>query len=543
MLERNQLKLSLRFQDRVGIVADISRAIAAMDLNIAAMEVVREAEEALVYVVIEAGLEPSGADGLISGLNDLAGVRAVRIRQHLPHEERENRFRVVLDNMSDGVFSIDHNGRLTTINKVACQVLGCRARDVIGRPLVELGLPQDSLLKCLEGEAFSNLKQNLITEKGRFEFFLTGRPTRDDDGRIIGAVAFARDMREIRKLARSLTDPPQVGFTDIVGRTPSMASAIAFAQKMAPTDALVSIYGESGTGKELFARAIHAASGRRGAFVPVNCAALPEELLESELFGYEAGSFTGGRRKGRLGLFEIAHGGTLFLDEVAELSPAAQAKILRLIQERAVRRIGAAREVTLDARIISATNCDLDARVRQGRFRQDLFYRINVLPLHIPPLRHRKADLADLTNHFLFRLAGRLGKARQHLSSEALNKLEEHDWPGNVRELKNVAERAAILCDAADIDAVCILFGHELGQRHHGHNGMATPPLTAASLKSQTMDLERTLIRRALAETPSIRQAALLLGISHSGLIKKMRKYGLKMEPKGSDGEKYNQVK
>ncbi|MDJ0783439.1 MAG: sigma 54-interacting transcriptional regulator [Desulfosarcinaceae bacterium] len=531
MLERNHLKLSLRFQDRVGIVAEISNTIAAMRLNIAAMEVVREADEALVFVDIEAGPELAATDQLIARLDILNGLRKIEVRQHLPHEEREKRFLVVLDNMSDGVFSIDRHARVTTINRVACQALGCRARDVVGRPLAELGLPQNLLLKCLEGEEFSHLKQNLITEQGRFEFFLTGRPTRDDDGRIIGAVAFARDMREVRKLAHSLTDAPQISFTDIVGRTPAITNAIAFAQKIAPTDALVSIYGESGTGKELFARAIHAASERNGSFVPVNCAALPENLLESELFGYEGGSFTGSSRKGRLGLFETAHKGTIFLDEVAELSPAAQAKVLRLLQEKAVRRIGAAREVNLSARIITATNCDLESRVRGGRFRQDLFYRINVLPLHIPPLRHRREDLTDLVNHFLFRLARRLGKPRQRLSAAALAKLKAHDWPGNIRELKNVAERAAILCDAGTIDAACILFSHELGQRlQPPGNAQLVPALSGEGLKAQTAALERRLITKALEQRPSIRQAAKQLGISHSGLIKKMRKYDVRLE-------------
>ncbi len=542
MLTLNHLKLSLRFKDRVGIVADISSTIAARALNIAAMEVVRKADEALVFVDIEAGPGLAEADGLISGLNALDGVRDVQVRRHLPHEEREHRFVVVLDNMTDGVFSIDRHGRLTTINKVACQALGCRARDIIGKPLSELGLPQNMLLKCLAGEPFNNLKQNLITEQGRYEFFLTGRPTRDDEGRIIGAVAFARDMRELRKLAHSLTHPPQTSFTDIVGRTPAIENAIAFAQKIAPTDALISIYGESGTGKELFARAIHAASDRKGPFVPVNCAALPENLLESELFGYEGGSFTGGRNKGRLGLFEIAQGGTVFLDEIAELSLSAQAKILRLIQERAVRRIGANREIELDARIITATNCDLAARVSEGCFRQDLFYRINVLPLHIPPLRDRKEDLADLVNHFLFRLAGRLGKPRQRLTAAALAKLKAHPWPGNIRELKNVAERAAILSDAPVIDDACILFSHELGMRLHGQGGKVAPVLSDDSLKVQTMRLERALVQRALDRAPSIRQAAIRLGISHSGLIKKMRKHNLGSVIKGSNGHKSNRT-
>jgi transcriptional regulator of aroF, aroG, tyrA and aromatic amino acid transport len=215
---------------------------------------------------------------------------------------------------------------------------------------------------------------------------------------------------------------------------------------------------------------------------------------------------------------------------------------LRLIQERAVRRIGANREIELDARIITATNCDLAARVSEGCFRQDLFYRINVLPLHIPPLRDRKEDFADLVNHFLFRLAGRLGKPRQRLTAAALAKLKAHSWPGNIRELKNVTDRAAILSDAPVIDAACILFSHELGMRLHGQGGKAAPVLSDDSLKVQTMRLERALVQRALDRAPSIRQAAIGLGISHSGLIKKMRKHNLGSVIKGSNGYKGNRT-
>lgn len=536
MMQGHNLKIELRFRDRIGIVADIADRIARQGLNIVSMEVLRRSDEAHVFVELENGLQLTDADRLFDELNRIPDLVQMGLIDTLPQEERENRFRVVLDNISDGVVSIDTAGRLTTINKVAARALGCRSRDVLGKPIAELGLPDESIVECLSGRMFTHVKQNLITEKGRFEYFTTGRPIRDARERIIGAVEIAKDMQEIRKLARSLSDPQRITFSDIVGRSAQISEAVAFAQKVAPTDALVSISGESGTGKELFARAIHTASGCRGAFIPVNCAALPDHLLESELFGYVGGAFTGGKRQGSPGLFEIAHDGTVFLDEIADMSQGSQAKILRLIQERSIRRIGGSKEIPVNARIITATNKNLKRLVEEKAFRQDLFYRINVLPLRVPPLRERMEDIPALVEHFLLLLASRLGQQPQSITPLADGKLMAHDWPGNVRELKNVVERAAILCDGRTIERDCILFSHELETKMRNASRRPDPQYGKRSLKEQLATLEKELIQQAMAASRTIRGAARSLQISHSGLIKKLRKYRIQVVPKETNG-------
>ena len=303
---------------------------------------------------------------------------------------------------------------------------------------------------------------------------------------------------------------------------------MAYAKKIAEIDAVVSIIGASGTGKELFARAIHTHSRRHGPFVPINCAALPDQLLESELFGYVPGSFTGGKREGAAGLFEIADNGTVFLDEVAEMPLRAQAKLLRLIQEHAVRRIGSSKEIPINTRLITATNKNLEKMVEEKCFRKDLYYRINVLPIHIPPLRARIEDIPLLVEHFSFQIANKLDRHVGSMTSSAMHKLQQHTWPGNVRELRNVVERAAILCEGDTIHMDCILLSHELNQTGHGlqglrHNGFTCDNGTC--LKQQVSQVEKEMIRKALENSPSLRQAAKKLKISHPGLIKKMRKY------------------
>lgn len=233
----------------------------------------------------------------------------------------------------------------------------------------------------------------------------------------------------------------------IVGRSAGLEMVLATIAKVAPSDANVLVTGESGTGKELAARALHANSTRcQGPFTAVDCAALPPHLLESELFGHERGAFTGANQTKR-GLLELAHGGTLFLDEIGELSSELQAKLLRTLQERAFRRLGGERLISVDMRVISSTNRDLNTEIQQGRFRQDLLYRLNVVSLALPPLRDRPGDLALLVHHFLQEFSRAANKPSLRISPEALRLLEQHQWPGNVRELRNVIERAVVLCD------------------------------------------------------------------------------------------------
>jgi len=312
------------------------------------------------------------------------------------------------------------------------------------------------------------------------------------------------------------------GFNDIIGQSKAMREVFELVDKVAATRATVLITGESGTGKELVARAIHARSPRaEEPFVPVNCMALSETLLESELFGHEKGSFTGavGRRKGR---FELADKGTLFLDEVGEMPPSLQVKLLRVLQERTFERVGGNQPIQVDVRIVAATNRDLAQAVAQGSFRDDLFYRLNVVRIHLPPLRERPEDLPALVAHFVEKYAAEVGRAVPKVSPQAMSLIYRHTWPGNVRELENALERAVILA-GNEIQPSDLPLDMGLGPVE------SEPCLPSGMTINQAVeDLERRMIQRALSETGGVAaHAAKVLGITKSNLAYKMKKYGL----------------
>jgi two-component system response regulator AtoC len=324
----------------------------------------------------------------------------------------------------------------------------------------------------------------------------------------------------------------------IIGRSRPMVELMDKVKKLARTKTTVLILGESGTGKELIARAIHYISERsRAPFVAINCAAIPRELLESELFGYEKGAFTGAdaRKPGR---FELAHGGTIFLDEIAEMDPSLQAKLLRIIEDGMVERVGSVRPVKVDVRIITATNRDLSREVSLGRFREDLFFRLNVFPLYIPPLRERKEDIPLLAEHFLKKLSIDLKIPQKRLSEKAMELLLSYNWKGNVRELENVLERAMILCDGDEIMPEHLSFYYPCN--------VTSPPRDEADVSSSIfhmIPLQGTLqeavraglrlieserIKRALKETKGNKlRASELLGVSYKTLLTKIKEYNL----------------
>jgi len=334
-------------------------------------------------------------------------------------------------------------------------------------------------------------------------------------------------MKEIKALAEAVSTPTQITFSDILGKSPSITSAVAFARQISRSNSVISIRGKSGTGKELFAKAIHHSSGLSGLFLPINCAALPEHLLESELFGYEPGAFTGADRHGKSGLFEKAKDGTIFLDEIAEMPLNSQAKLLRVLQERRVRRIGGTKEAPINARVITATSRNMEEMVNKGEFRDDLYYRINVLPIYLPALQERIEDISLLAEHFLFHLNYKLNKDSQPLSNDALKKLSGHSWPGNIRELRNVIERAAILADDSGIHSEHIMFSFEIGSRQETPIPSQLQESSTQSLKDIMQKYEKQIIRKALTRYPSIRQCARGLQLSHTALINKVKKYGL----------------
>jgi two-component system response regulator AtoC len=310
----------------------------------------------------------------------------------------------------------------------------------------------------------------------------------------------------------------------IVGRSPALASVLALVAKAAPHPSTVLVTGESGTGKELIAKALHRQSPRAaGPFVAINCGAIPEALLESELFGHARGAFTGAIAD-RRGLFEEAGGGTLFLDELGELTPSLQVKLLRVLQEGEVRRVGDNASRPVDVRLVAATSRDLEADVATGRFRPDLYYRVNVVHLHLPPLRERRDDIPELVHHFVSLYARRLGVRVTRVSAQAMRHLMEYGWPGNVRELENVVERALVLAEGDTIE-VEQLPAHLRTPAEH-----PTPQRDDLdlSVKRQAEALERSLIRTALERTGGNRsRAAKLLELSHRALLYKIREYGL----------------
>jgi len=298
----------------------------------------------------------------------------------------------------------------------------------------------------------------------------------------------------------------------MVGRSKAMQEVFALVEKVAPSRATVLITGESGTGKELVARAVHARSPRgQGPFVPVNCGAIPEGLIESELFGHVRGAFTGAQ-EARQGLFNAAHGGTLFLDEIGELPPQLQVKLLRAIQERRIRAVGATDDVEVDARVVAATNLDLTAQVQAGKFREDLYYRLNVIQIRVPPLRERREDVLLLAEHFLRRFAAEHGRGPLSLSREARRLLDEYSFPGNVRELENLIERAVTLSDGPEVTSFALpapLRGARLQLPTEG------PLPEGFSIEGYLDGRERELIDRALAQANGVKKdAAALLGLT-----------------------------
>ncbi len=364
-------------------------------------------------------------------------------------------------------------------------------------------------------------------KRGAFDYLT--KPAKLDEIRVV--LERAREFITLRSENLMLKSQLQerYGFDKIIGRSQAMHEIYRIIQRVAKTDTTVLITGESGTGKELIARAIHYNSERKDKpLVPINCGAIPEELLESELFGHEKGAFTGAVRD-RKGRFEMAHQGTVFLDEIGDMSPKLQVKLLRFLQERKFERVGGSRTIEVDVRIIAATNKDLEKEVREGNFREDLYFRLNVIPIHVPPLRERDGDIPLLIHHFLHEHCQKKGLPPKKISKAAVRCMERYDWPGNVRELENMIERLVILCESDTIDT------SDLPARIQ--KAAPRPSVTdvqigdeGIDLKQILEDLENRLIIEALKKAGGVKnQAAKLLGLNRTTLIEKLKKKKLEI--------------
>ena len=449
---------------------------------------------------------------------------------NLARVERENNiiFRSVVDHVFEGIVVVDGDNLIRTFNPAAAQMLGRRGEDCIGQS-VRKALPEGRLTAILTG---GQQLTNEIVRIGGDNSVLNSVPMQHE-GRRLGTLVTFQAAQDITNAENRLRDRlrnrghfAKYRFEDILGDSPAIRSAIRRARRFAQVDSNILLMGETGTGKELFAQSIHNESERaNGPFVALNCAAIPENLMESELFGYEGGAFTGASKTGKAGLFEAAHEGTIFLDEISEIPLALQSRLLRVIQEREVRRVGANRVIPINVRIICATNRDLMEMIRQNRFREDLYYRLKVLSLQLPPVRDRGADMALITQHYLTYYARKFGKDRMQLTPEAAAQIEAYAWPGNIREIRNVSEQLAVLSDSATVTAGDI--AEVLPVPRPAAAPVPGPAPEAPPEGESLSGLRRRQILEALAGTSSRKEAAERLGISKTTLWRRCRELGL----------------
>ncbi len=439
------------------------------------------------------------------------------------------RYQSIMNLASDSIISVDSNGNLTTINNKARAVLGVDDQDIIGQPVAAL-ISNSSLRRTIRTQV---PVQDKIEQIGDELFIYNQEPLKVED-ETVGAVSTFREistvMRAESKVRRSLTKGFVANYIleDLVYKSPEMGNIVCTCRELAKTDSTVLVTGETGTGKEVIAQAIHNLSRRKKKpFVSVHCAALPEQLLESELFGHEEGAFTGSKKGGKPGLFEMAHQGTIFLDEVDSTSHNVQLRLLRVLQEKEVMRIGGDRKIPVNVRVIAAAGKDLWSVVTSGQFRKDLFFRLNVLRIGIPPLRERKADIPLLLNHFMHYHAGKLGVKPLTLPDSYLKMLLEYSWPGNVRQLKHFAEQLSLNSTFQFSTSTLDTLFKELRaivepeEKAVQDQFQGTPP---ASLKLADPESEAQAIRNALHKAQfSKTKAAELLGVSRTTLWRKLK--------------------
>ena len=459
----------------------------------------------------------SGAEGILQSVLEAKRIYAARLAEKL----KGALFRTVLDYSYEGVVSINREQQIVICNPAASNISGILQDEALGKPISQ-ALPRLTLERLL---LTGREELGQIIELPTSQILCNKIPILVN-GKIAGAVATFQETGKIQQWEAAIRKKIYAGghtasftFSDIIGSSPSIRDAISMAREFAVTDSSVLITGETGVGKEVFAQSIHNASPRaQKPFVAINCAALPAQILESELFGYMGGAFTGASPKGKAGLLEIAHGGTLFLDEIAEMDFGIQSKLLRVIQEKRVMRLGSDRVVPVDVRIIAATNKNLKTRIAEQQFRADLYYRLNVLRLRLPSLRERKPDIR-LFAQYLLQRHEKKSPHKLHWSADALERLVQHEWPGNVRELQNIVERIVALCKQETIPA-------ELVSRvmRDDDDLPETPIETGAGASAN----EREIILNALVQTRGkLSATAELLGISRSTLWRKMKNLGL----------------
>lgn len=464
-------------------------------------------------------------------------IREEEVIKHfyLKMEDIRNRLDNIINSIHEAVCAIDKDGKVSLWNKNAEKLYNVLAKDILGKKLEDF-FPDAALNTVRKTqEAIENRYHS--PREGSY-IIISALPVYVN-GEFVGAVSTDRDITEVKTLSNKLEKANSKldflenemkkfsgSFGEIIGKSAKLTQKIEIARHVSQSDASVIITGESGTGKEVFSRAIHEESRRKGLFVPVNCSAIPSELFESELFGYEAGAFTGANKKGKMGIFELANQGTIFLDEIGDMPMYMQAKLLRVLQERELMRVGGEKKIKIDVRVISATNKDLKKMVEKGTFREDLYYRLNVVEIHLPPLRERKDDILILINHFLKVLSQKNGKNIPKIDKEVLNILQNYEWKGNIRELKNTVEHLLVINKGDVIYKESIPYYIIKGSQEKKED--KNYPL---DLNEAIKNVEIQNIKRALElSNQNKAKAAKMLNIPRSTLYYKMEHYDIKCQ-------------
>ena len=508
------MRIHVTFNDRVGITQEVLALLGARHLNLDAVEMIPP------NVYIDApDLCQAVLDELNYALLRIEGVKAVELVDLLPGQRRRLQLDALLAAMSDPVLAVDPGGYVLLANPKLVNLYG---GDPTGEPLSNL-FPAPELAQSLVDKGF---------RLPMCEVHFNGQDLLLDATPITGASPHARFLAgglltlyppsRIGERLASLHHDHAEGLDALLGNSPALGQLKTRLQKVAGLDAALLIQGETGTGKELVARACHALSARRDApFLALNCAALPESLAESELFGYAAGAFTGAQRGGKPGLLEMSDRGTVFLDEVGEMSPYLQAKLLRFLNDGCFRRVGGDREVHVSVRVVCATHRNLERMVAEGTFREDLYYRLNVLNLLVPALRERGLDILLLAEHFLRQACEQIQRSPCRLASSTHSVLMGNRWAGNVRQLQNVIFRAAAICENDVIDCDGLeLAGTELVSQKADAGSVV-------SLEAAVNDFEKSLLESLYLAYPSTRQLAVRLQTSHTAIGQRLRKYGI----------------
>jgi len=444
----------------------------------------------------------------------------------MKRREPDKFFNVILNSIADGVFTTDNDGKITFMNKAGQEITGFSSKEAVGRYCFDVFRADICQSRCALKETLKTKKEIIdlpatILKKGgqKVPISISTAVLRNEKGQIIGGVETFRDLSVIEELKKELFQKYTLG--DIISKNYVIHDIFSILPNIAESDSTVLIQGASGTGKELFAKAIHNLSRRKEKpFIKVNCGALPDTLLESELFGYVKGAFTDAK-KDKPGRFALANGGTIFLDEVGDMSPSLQVKLLRVLQEKEFEPLGGTSPRKTDVRIIAATNKDLSKLISEGKFRDDLFYRLNVVKIELPPLSQRREDIPLLIDAFIQKFNARMGKQIVGVSDQALRLLLKHDYPGNIRELENIIEHAFVLCRGERIDIDCL--PKEL-------TGTQEEMDSSVPIKEETpfKKAETEVIEKILRKYDGNRiKTAQELGIDRTTLWRKIKKYGL----------------